>query len=164
MSIPIDLPPRQLCVQRYLEDFPNGEFFPIPSRTMTSGIFAAFQAASGDNHPIHYDEHYCQARGMPRMLAHGFQTLIQASSGAGLFPHMVDDSLIAFLEQSCQFLAPVYEGDTLYPCLQTVSTVARNTTGVLTLRATIHNQDGVLVLDGLQRFLLKKRPAPHPAA
>jgi acyl dehydratase len=155
---PTTLPPRQLCEQRYLEDFPAGEYFPLPSRTMTSGIFAAFQAASADNHPVHYDVEYCRQRGMPALLVHGFQTLIQASSGAGLFPHMTEESLIGFLEQSSRFLAPVYEGDTLYPCLQTVEVVPRNTTGVLTLRATIHNQDDVLVLDGLQKFLLKKRP------
>jgi acyl dehydratase len=152
------LPPRQLCEQRYLEDFPPGEYFPLPSRTMTNGIFAAFQAASADNHPVHYDEEYCRGRGMPALLAHGFQTLIQASSGAGLFPHMTEESLIGFLEQSSRFLAPVYEGDTLYPCLQTVEAKPGRTTGVLTLRATIYNQNDALVLDGIQKFLLKKRP------
>jgi hypothetical protein len=29
---------------------------------------------------------------------------------------------------------------------------------VLGLTSTIHNQDGVLVMDGLQRYLLRKRP------
>jgi acyl dehydratase len=44
--------------QRWFEGFSLGERFPLPSRTMTSGLFAAFQAASGDNHPIHYDVEY----------------------------------------------------------------------------------------------------------
>ena len=79
--------------QRWFEDFALGERFPLPSRTMTSGIFAAFQAASGDNHPIHYDAEYCRARGLPDMLAHGYQVAIQTCAGAGLFPHMVEDSL-----------------------------------------------------------------------
>ena len=36
--------------------------------------------------------------------------------------------------------------------------VARQrTTGVLTMRSTVHNQDDVLVLEGMQRYLLKKR-------
>jgi len=128
---------------------------------MTSGIFSAFQAASADNHPIHYDLEYCRARGMTSLLAHGFQTLIQTSSGAGLFPHMTEESLIGFLEQSSRFLAPVFDGDTLYPCLQTVEVVSRRTTGVLTLRATIHNQKDVLVMDGIQKFLLKRRNAEN---
>ena len=41
-----------------------GQEFYIPSRTMTGGLFAAFQSASGDNHPIHYDVEYCRRHGM----------------------------------------------------------------------------------------------------
>ena len=32
------------------------------------------------------------------------------------------------------------------------------TTGVLTLASTVHNHKGELVLEGTQRYLLKKRP------
>ncbi len=90
--------------QRWFEDFKLGERFVLPSRTMTEAIFLAFQAASGDNHPIHYDVEYCRRHGMPHMLAHGFQVLIQTAAGAGLFPHLVEDSLKAFIEQSSKFL------------------------------------------------------------
>ena len=78
---------RLVAEQRWFEDFVIGERFPLPSRTMTSAVFLAFQAASGDNHPIHYDREYCRARGMPDMLAHGYQVAIQTAAGAGLFPH-----------------------------------------------------------------------------
>jgi acyl dehydratase len=47
----------KFCEPRYFEDFVVGERFYLPSRTMTEGVFSAFQAASGDNHPIHYDRH-----------------------------------------------------------------------------------------------------------
>ena len=77
---------------------------------MTDAVFLAFQAASGDNHPVHYDAEYCRAHGMPGMLAHGFQTLIQTAAGAGLFPFMTEDSLLGFLEQSSRFLKPVFVG------------------------------------------------------
>lgn len=43
----------RFCEPRYFEDFETGERFCLPSRIMTEGLFAAFQAASGDNHPIH---------------------------------------------------------------------------------------------------------------
>jgi acyl dehydratase len=46
---------RMVPQQRWFEDFVLGERFVIPSRTMTSAVFAAFQAASGDTHPVHYD-------------------------------------------------------------------------------------------------------------
>lgn len=148
-----------LCPQRYFEDFTPGEVFPLPSRTMTDALFAAFQLASGDNHPVHYDVEYCRAHGMPHMLAHGYQVAIQTAAGAGLFPHMVEESLKAFLEQGSRFLAPVYVGDTLY-CTLTVSELkAGHTTGVLTLATRVLNQRGELVSDGFQKYLLRKRPA-----
>ena len=43
-----------------------------------------FQAASGDNDPIHYDLEYCKKRGHPEMLAHGLQVMIETAAGAGL--------------------------------------------------------------------------------
>jgi hypothetical protein len=54
------------------------------------------------------------ARGLQNMLAHGYQVAIQTVAGAGLFPHMVEDSLKAFLEQSSRFLHPVFVGATRF--------------------------------------------------
>src|SRR5256885_4280612 len=109
---------RMVSEQRWFEDFVLGERFVIPSRTMTTAVFAAFQTASGDTHPVHYDIEYCRARGMPNLLAHGFQTLIHTAPGAGLFPFLVEQSLVGFLEQSSRFLKPVFADDTIYPALE----------------------------------------------
>ncbi|WP_338664920.1 MaoC family dehydratase [Pararoseomonas sp. SCSIO 73927] len=158
---------RMVAEQRWFDDFRIGERFPLPSRTMTEAIFLAFQAASGDNHPIHYDRAYCRAHGLPDMLAHGYQVAIQTVAGAGLFPHLVQDSLRAFLEQSSRFLHPVYVGDTLYAALEVDELAPNRTTGVVGLRSTVHNQGGVLVLDGRHRYLIRRHPdmtrgAPDP--
>jgi acyl dehydratase len=150
---------RMVQQQRWFEDFSLGERFVIPSRTMTEAIFAAFQTASGDTHPVHYDVEYCRARGMPNLLAHGFQTLIHTAPGAGLFPFMVEESLVAFLEQSSRFLKPVYAGDTIYPALEVTELAAGRTTGVVALRSTVFNQRRDLVLEGWQKFLIRRRPA-----
>jgi len=69
---------------------------------------------------------------MPNLLAHGFQTMIHTAPGAGLFPFMVEESLIGFLEQSSRFLEPAFADDTNYPALE-------------------------LVLEGLQKFLIRRR-------
>ena len=153
--------PRQhrMCESRYFDDFVPGERFVLPSRTMTDALFAAFQLASGDNHPVHYDVEYCRARGMPNMLAHGFQVVAQTCPGAGLFPHLVEDSLKGFIEQSSRFLKMVFVGDTLYATLEVAEMVPNRSTGVLSLRSTVHNQRGELVMEGLQKYLLLKRPA-----
>ena len=149
---------RMVAEQRWFEDFALGERFVLPSRTQTSAIFAAFQTASGDTHPVHYDVEYCRARGMPNLLAHGFQTLIHTAPGAGLFPFLVEQSLVAFLEQSSRFLKPVFADDTLYPALEVTELSPGRSTGVVTLRSTVFNQRRELVLEGMQRFLLRKRP------
>jgi len=150
---------RMIPDQRWFEDFCRGERFVLPSRTMTEAIFLAFQAASGDNHPIHYDAEYCRARGLPGMLAHGLQTLIQTAAGAGLFPYLTEDSLVGFLDQSSRFLKPVFVGDTLYPALEVDELTPNRSTGVVGLASTVHNQRGELVLEGRQRYLLRRRPA-----
>ncbi len=157
---------RMVPEQRWFEDFALGERFVLPSRTMTEAVFLAFQAASGDAHPIHYDVEFCRARGMPQLLAHGFQVAAQTCPGAGLFPYMVEDSLIGFLEQSSRFLRPVFAGDTVYPALEIVELTPGRNTGVIGLAATVHNQRREMVLEGTQRYLVRKRsskradPAP----
>ena len=147
---------RMIAEQRWFDDFQLDERFVLPSRTMTEAIFLAFQAASGDNHPIHYNAQYCRALGLSNMLAHGYQVAIQSAAGAGTFPHMVEESMVAFLEQSSRFLHPVVVGDTLYPTLTIDELTANRSTGVVGLRSTIHNQDGILVLDGRHRYLLRR--------
>ncbi|MEK9723702.1 MAG: MaoC family dehydratase, partial [Rhodospirillaceae bacterium] len=147
----------RLCEPAWFEDLTVGQRFPIPSRTMTDALFAAFQLASGDNHPIHYDVEYCKAHGHPGLLAHAMQVMIQCAPGAGLFPHAVDASLVAMLEMSGKMLAPVYAGDTVYPMLEIAELVEQNTTGVVTLSSTVHNQKGVKVFEGVQKGLVRKR-------
>ena len=151
---------RMVPQQRWFEDFVLGERFVIPSRTMTSAVFAAFQAASGDTHPVHYDVEYCRARGMPNLLAHGFQALINTAPGSGLFPFMVEESLVGFLEQSSRFMKPVYADDTIYPALEVAELTPGRTTGVVTLRSTVFNQRREMVLEGLQKYLIRRRPGP----
>ena len=148
---------RMVPAQRWFEDFTLGERFVLPSRTMTEAVFLAFQSASGDTHPVHYDAEYCRARGMPHMLAHGFQTLIHTAPGAGMFPFQVEESLVGFLDQSSRFVEPVYANDTVYPALEITELTPGRTTGVIGLSSTVHNQRGALVLEGTQRYLVRKR-------
>ena len=141
---------------KYFEDFSIGDKYLIPSRTQTSGIFSMFQAASGDNDPIHYDLEYCKKRGHPEMLAHGLQVMIQTVAGAGTFPSEVRDSLIGLIEISGKMLKPVYREDTLYPELIISNLISQNTTGILEMKASIKNQKKILVFEGYHKYLIKK--------
>lgn len=142
---------------KYFEDMVLGDRFYIASKTVTDGHFSAFQAASGDDHPIHYDLEYCKEKGHPDLLSHGFQTLILTAPGAGDFPYICEDSMMGFIEQSSKFLKPVYRGDTLYPELVISGLKEGKKTGVVTLSSTIHNQREELCMTGEMSLLLKKR-------
>jgi len=140
---------------RSFEALEVGEIFRNPSRTLTDANFAAFQAVSCDNHPIHYDEEYCRRLGHKAPLAHGLQVLAFTAAGAGLFPHVIGEALIGFIEVNAKFLKGVYPGDTLYPALEITALTPQKTTGIVTMRATVHNQHGDLVLDGEHKYLLR---------
>ena len=142
---------------KYFEDFAVGDKYLIPSRTQTSSIFSMFQAASGDNDPIHYDKEFCKKRGHPDMLAHGFQVLIQTAAGAGSFPSEVRDSLVGLIEVSGKLLKPVYREDTLYPELVVSKLIPQNTTGVLEMRAIVKNQKNIIVFEGSHKYLIKMK-------
>ena len=145
---------RVASVRRF-EELRIGEIYRAPSRTLTDANFAAFQSVSLDNHPIHYDVEYCRRLGHPAPLAHGLQVLAFTAAGAGLFPHVIGEALIGFIEVNAKFLKAVYPGDTLYPALEIVELTPQRTTGIVGMRATVHNQKSELVLDGTHRYLVK---------
>src|SRR5689334_11607337 len=103
---------------RGFDELRIGEVFRNPSRTLDAANFAAFQTLSLDNHPIHYDVEYCKRLGYPAPLAHGLQVLAFTAAGAGLFPHVIGESLVGFIDVSARFLKGVFPGDTLYPALE----------------------------------------------
>lgn len=155
MGMNFDPTKHQTHPTRAFADFRLGEVFRAPSRTMTEGVFAAFQTASGDNHPIHYDRPYLERLGHPDLMAHGYQTLIQAAIGASPLAHEMGEALIGFIEQSSRFLRPVYCGDTLYPEFEITALTPGKTTGVMTLAIRIYNQDSILVVEGMQKYLMR---------
>lgn len=138
-----------------------GQRFDLPSRTVTEAHFSLFQALSADHHPIHYDREHCRERGHRDLLAHGLQVLCFTAAGAGLFPYLVGDALLGFVEQSCRFLAPVYPGDTLSTVLVVEELVPQRTTGVVTLEVRVDNQRGERVLEGQQKYLLRLASQPQ---
>ena len=71
----------------------------------------------------------------------------------------MEESLVGFLEQSSRFLKPVFADDTIYPALEVTELVPGRSTGVVSLRSTVFNQRRELVMDGVQKFLLRRRPA-----
>jgi acyl dehydratase len=139
------------------EELKVGEIFRAPSRTVTDAHSAAFQTVSCDNHPVHYDAVWAKKHGHKAPVVHGLQVLAFTAPGATLFPHVIGEAFIAFTELSCKFLKEVNAGDTLYPALQIIALNPQGNTGIVETTATIHNQNGELVLSGTHKYLLKAK-------
>lgn len=155
MTLPPIYDAHRLVPPKRFNDLKVGDRYPLPSRTLGDGNFAAFQAVSLDNHPIHYDYEYCKALGHPGPLAHGLQVLCFTAAGAGLFPHEIGDSLLGMIEVSAKVLKPAYPGDTLYPALEIAELTRQRTTGVVAMTATVANQRRETVLEGRHVYLLR---------
>lgn len=139
------------------EELQIGEIFRAPSRTLTNAHSAAFQTVSCDNHPVHYDEVWAKKHGHKAPVVHGLQVLAFTAPGATMFPHVIGEVFIAFTELSCKFLKEVNAGDTLYAALEIISLTPQGNTGIVETAATIHNQNGDLVLSGTHKYLLKTK-------
>lgn len=140
--------------RRSFDNYAKGEIFRAPGRTITEGIFTAYQGASGDSAQLHYDKVFLEKIGHKNLFSHGFLTLIQSSIGATTLAHELGDSLIGFIEQSSKFLKPVYCEDTLYVEFEISDLIKSNSTGVMVLDVRIFNQRSDLVLSGTQKYLI----------
>ncbi|MFF5854487.1 MaoC family dehydratase [Streptomyces sp. NPDC012751] len=141
---------------RTFDELRVGEVFRAPSRTLTDAHAAAFQTVSADNHPVHYDAEWARRHGHSAPVVHGLQVLAFTAPGATLFPHVIGEVFVSFLELSCSFLGEVHSGDTLYPALTITALEPEGDTGTVTTKATVHNQRGELVLSGQHKYLLRR--------
>ncbi len=145
--------------QRYFEDFTVGDRFKSPSRTLTDAHFLFFAGLTGDNHPLHYDVEYAKTTRFGRPLAHGLLLASLTAVGASTLGPIIEDSIVAFVEQTTRFRAPAFVGDTLSPEHEVVGLERRRSAGLLTLRVALRNQRGETVLEGEHKYLIAYRPA-----
>jgi len=145
-------------IQRYFEDFTVGERFRSPSRTLTDAHFLFFAGMTGDAHPIHYDDEYGRRTRFGRRLTHGLLLTALTAVGASTLAPLIEDSIVAFVEQSSRFLAPAFIGDTITPEHEIVALERKRSAGFLILRVTLRNQRGETVLEGEHRYLIAYRP------
>lgn len=57
--------------QRFWEDVQEGELLPIVKKVATTQTLVKWAGASGDFVPLHYDDSFAIASGLPRSIVHG---------------------------------------------------------------------------------------------
>ena len=144
--------------QKFFEDFAVGDRFGSPGKTLTDAHFMFFAGMTGDAHPIHYDDEYARKHRFGRRLAHGLLLTSMTAVGASTLAPLIEDSIVAFVEQTTRFLGPAFVGDTITPAHEIVGLERKRSAGLLTLRVTLTNQRGETILDGQHRYLIAYRP------
>jgi acyl dehydratase len=144
--------------QLFFEDFTVGDRFGSPSKTLTDAHFMFFAGMTGDAHPLHYDDEYAKQTRFGRRLAHGLLLTSMTALGASTLAPLVEDSIVAFVEQTTRFRAPVFIGDTILPEHEVAALERKRSAGLVTIRVTLTNQRGETVLEGEHRYLIAYRP------
>jgi acyl dehydratase len=144
----------------YWEEWEIDAEFVSPGRTVTEADIVAFAGLSGDYNPLHVDEEYCKNTVFGTRIAHG--PLVYAIAAGLLFQlHLYDDTLIAFLGfDSLKFTKPVKPGDTIHARIKVLEKreTSHSERGVMKRQLQVLNQRGEIVQDGIQTFLLKRKP------
>ena len=112
-------------------------------RTVTARDIELFSEITGDRNPLHYDEPLAAASRFGGIIVQGGVT-------SGLLNALVAEDLpgpgSVFLHVDWSFRAPVRPGDEITAEAEVLN--VREDRPICTLRTTITNQDGTVVLDG----------------
>ncbi len=144
----------------YWEEWHIGAEFESAGRTVTEADIVAFAGISGDYNPLHTNEEYCKTTPFKTRIAHG--PLVYSIAAGLLFQlHLYDDTLIAFLGfENLKFTAPVKAGDTIHARIKVLEKRESSNPdrGIMKRQLNVLNQRGEVVQEGIQNFLLKRKP------
>jgi len=163
-----DLRRRAVLVRKghQFEDMTEGRVFDHHwGRTITDGDNAAFTTQTLSFCPLYFNEPYAQSMGHPRTQVN---PLLVFNTVFGLSVEDLSEGGGPFLGvDECEFLHPVYVGDTLTARSQVIS--ARESKGqpgfgIVTWHTEGLNQEGYKVIEFNRTNLVRKRGAlPHAA-
>ena len=132
---------------RYFEDFEIGHTYEHrPGRTITQSDNTWFTLLTMNTHPLHFDEEYGKATEFGKTLVNSTFTVAVM---VGMSVSDISQKAIANLGWTDIVLPhPLYVGDTLYAeseVLEKRLSESRENCGIVTVKTTGTNQDGVVV-------------------
>jgi itaconyl-CoA hydratase len=144
---------------RFYEDFEVGDIYPHPlGRTVTQTDNIWFTLLTQNTAPIHFDVHYAAQTEFKRPLVDSTFTVALVT---GQSVTDVSQNVFANLGwDEIRLPAPVFEGDTLYSqseVLEKRESKSRPSVGIVTVRTTGFNQDGIVVITFRRTALVYKR-------
>ncbi len=157
---------------RFFEDFAVGDVYVHRlGRTVLPVDNSWFTLLTQNTAPIHFDAHYAAGTEFGRPLVDSTFTLALVT---GQSVSDVSQNVLANLGwDEVRLPAPVFEGDTIYSESEVLSVRAsrsRPGVGIVTVRTTGSNQDGVVVITFRRTIMVHRRghgpsgARPRPAA
>ncbi|HYF20706.1 MAG TPA: MaoC family dehydratase [Ramlibacter sp.] len=97
--------------QLFGEDLVAGTQLAERRFVLDAQAFRRFSELTGDNHPIHEDTAYAQARGLRAPIAHGLLLVAMTALGGTTLSPRLHDSMLAMLGTRARFQSPAFIGD-----------------------------------------------------
>jgi 3-hydroxybutyryl-CoA dehydratase len=110
-----------------------------------------FAEISGDRNPIHLDEQYAKKSIFGKQVVHG---ILQAGLISAVLGNQLPGQGSIYREQTLTFKKPAFIDDTLTATVEIVEIKER--VGLLILKTTVRNQNGVLLIEGTAKGLVQK--------
>ena len=144
---------------RFYEDFTVGDVYQHPlGRTVTTTDNLWFTLLTQNTAPIHFDHHYAAQTAFGKPLVDSTFTLALVT---GQSVSDISQNVFANLGwDEVRLPHPVFEGDTIYSQSEALSTresASRPDVGIVTVRTTGYNQDGVVVITFIRTIMVYKR-------
>ncbi len=147
----------------FFEDFALGQVIHHATpRTITVGDVSLYSALYGTRFAVQSAESFAQKIGYPR--APVDDLLVFHIVFGKTVPDISLNAVANLGYAACRFLAPVYPGDTLIAVSEVIGLRenANKTSGVVYVRSTGFNQEGVEVLDYVRWVMVRKRDEQSP--
>ncbi len=125
------------------------------TKTVTEADVTNFACVTGDFNPAHVNAEYAKTTRFGERIAHGMLTASYISTCLAMGIPGADD---IFLGISLKFLGAVKLGDTIKVTVEIVD--INREKNILTLKATVVNQRGELVLEGETKNMVGKTFPP----
>jgi len=144
---------------RFWEDFEVGDVYEHPlGRTVTATDNSWFTLLTQNTAPLHFDVNYAAQTEFGRPLVNSCFTLALVT---GQSVTDISQNVMANLGwEEVKLPHPVFEGDTIYSSSELLDkreSRSRANVGLVTVRTTGYNQDGVVVLTFKRTAMIYKR-------
>ena len=158
--------PQPVIQQRglYVDELQVGALYRhAPGRTLTEADNVSFTTMTMNTQSLHLDAHWAASQPFGQPLVNSMMTLaiIVGASVAQL----TQGTIVANLGfEEVRFPHPLYHGDTLYSASEILGTRASSSRpgqGIVRIRHTGENQDGVLVAECIRSVLIWESEAAH---